>query len=85
VKRPITTTEGPEHDIHRATHIAVRVAGLALYGRVAWDDVAKRAAVRRFALRSVGGLAAVAIVAGAALTGAGRTTQTVTVGILAVG
>jgi len=32
-----------------ATYIAVRVVGLALYGRVAWDDVAKRAAVRRFA------------------------------------
>jgi low temperature requirement protein LtrA len=43
-----------------ATYIAVRVVGLALYGRVAWDDVAKRAAVRRFALLSVGGLAAVA-------------------------
>ena len=43
-----------------ATLIAVRVVGLALYGRVAWDDVAKRAAVRRFALLSAGGLAAVA-------------------------
>ena len=43
-----------------ATYIAVRVVGLALYGRVAWDDVAKRAAVRRFALLSTGGLAAVA-------------------------
>jgi low temperature requirement protein LtrA len=43
-----------------ATYIAVRVVGLALYGRVAWDEVAKRAAVRRFALLSVGGLAAVA-------------------------
>ena len=43
-----------------ATYIAVRVVGLALYGRVAWDDVAKRAAVRRFALLSAGGLAAVA-------------------------
>jgi hypothetical protein len=32
-----------------ATYIAVRVVGLARYGRVAWDDVAKRAAVRRFA------------------------------------
>jgi low temperature requirement protein LtrA len=124
-----------------ATYIAVRVVGLALYGRVAWDDVAKRAAVRRFALLSAGGLAAVAgggvlagdarawwwaaavlldvvaaatagaegwdirpdhfserhglfviialgeslIVAGAGLTGAERTTQTVAVGILAVG
>jgi len=124
-----------------ATLIAVRVVGLALYGRVAWDDVAKRAAVRRFALLSAGGLAAVAgggvvggdvpgwwsaaavlldvvvavaagaaegwdvradhfserhglfviialgeslIVAGAGLTGAHRTTQTVAVGILAV-
>ena len=123
-----------------ATYIAVRVVGLALYGRVAWDDVAKRAAVRRFALLSAGGLAAVAsggvvggdargwwaaavlldvvaveaagaaegwdvrpdhfserhglfviialgeslIVAGAGLTGAHRTTQTVAVGILAV-
>src|SRR5829696_5373972 len=43
-----------------ATYIAVRVVGLALYGRVAWDDVAKRAAVRRFALLTAGGLAAVA-------------------------
>jgi low temperature requirement protein LtrA len=43
-----------------ATYIAVRVVGLALYSRVAWDDVAKRAAVRRFALLSAGGLAAVA-------------------------
>jgi low temperature requirement protein LtrA len=43
-----------------ATYVAVRVVGLALYVRVAWDDVAKRAAVRRFALLSVGGLAAVA-------------------------
>ena len=43
-----------------ATYIAVRVVELGLYGRVAWDDVAKRAAVRRFALLSVGGLAAVA-------------------------
>jgi len=123
-----------------ATYIAVRVVGLALYGRVAWDDVAKRAAVRRFALLSTGGLAAVAagmvggdarawwwaaavllevvaavaagaaegwdvrpdhfserhglfviialgeslIVAGAGLTGAERTTQTVAVAILAV-
>ena len=124
-----------------ATYIAVRVVGLALYGRVAWDDVAKRAAVRRFALLSAGGLAAVAgggvvggdarawwwaaavlldvvaavaagaaegwdvrpdhfserhglfviialgeslIVAGAGLTGAERTTQTVAVAILAV-
>jgi low temperature requirement protein LtrA len=123
-----------------ATYIAVRVVGLALYGRVAWDDVAKRTAVRRFALLSVGGLAAVAggavvggdargwwwaaavlldvvvtpvagaegwdirpdhfserhglfvilalgeslIVAGAGLTGAERTTQTVAVAILAV-
>jgi low temperature requirement protein LtrA len=123
-----------------ATYIAVRVVGLGVYGRVAWDDVAKRAAVRRFALLSVGGLAAVAggavvggdargwwwaaavlldvvvtpvagaegwdirpdhfserhglfvilalgeslIVAGAGLTGAERTTQTVAVAILAV-
>jgi low temperature requirement protein LtrA len=124
-----------------ATYIAVRVVGLALYGRVAWDDVAKRAAVRRFALLSAGGPAAVAgggvvggdargwwwaaavlldvvaavaaggaegwdvrpdhfserhglfviialgeslIVAGAGLTGAERTTQTVAVAILAV-
>ncbi len=43
-----------------ATLIAVRVVRLALYVRVAWDDVAKRAAVRRFALLSAGGLAAVA-------------------------
>jgi low temperature requirement protein LtrA len=125
-----------------ATYLAVRVVGLGLYGRVAWDDVAKRAAVRRFALLSAGGLAAVAgggvvggdarawwwaaavlldvvaavaagaaegwdvrpdhfserhglfviialgeslIVAGAGLTGAERTTQTVAVAILAVG
>ena len=43
-----------------ATYIAVRVVGLGLYGRVAWDDVAKRTAVRRFAVLSLGGLAAVA-------------------------
>jgi Bacterial low temperature requirement A protein (LtrA)/Histidine phosphatase superfamily (branch 1) len=43
-----------------ATYIAVRVVGLGVYGRVAWDDVAKRTAVRRFAVLSVGGLAAVA-------------------------
>jgi low temperature requirement protein LtrA len=43
-----------------ATYIAVRVVGLGVYGRVAWDDVAKRAALRRFAVLSVGGLAAVA-------------------------
>jgi low temperature requirement protein LtrA len=43
-----------------ATYIAVRVVGLGLYGRVAWDDVAKRSAVRRFAVLSLGGLAAVA-------------------------
>jgi len=43
-----------------ATYVTVRVLGLAVYGRVAWDDPAKRAAVRRFALFSVGGLVAVA-------------------------
>jgi low temperature requirement protein LtrA len=43
-----------------ATYIAVRLVGLGLYGRVAWDDVAKRTAVRRFAVLSLGGLAAVA-------------------------
>src|ERR687890_1864273 len=43
-----------------ATYIAVRVVGLGLYSRVAWDDVAKRTAVRRFAVLSLGGLAAVA-------------------------
>jgi low temperature requirement protein LtrA len=53
-----------------ATYIAVRVVGLALYGRVAWDDVAKRAAVRRFALLSAGGLAAVAV--GGVVTGEAR-------------
>ena len=42
------------------TYVSVRVIGLAVYGRVAWDDPAKRAAVRRFALLSVGGLLAVA-------------------------
>jgi low temperature requirement protein LtrA len=42
------------------TYVSVRVIGLAVYGRVAWDDPAKRAAVRRFALLSVGGLVAVA-------------------------
>src|SRR5215218_8799704 len=41
-----------------ATYIAVRVVGLGLYGRVAWDDVAKRAAVGRFALVHPGGVAA---------------------------
>jgi low temperature requirement protein LtrA len=43
-----------------ATYIVVRAIGLGLYGRVAWDDVAKRAAVRKFAVLSLGGLAAVA-------------------------
>ena len=43
-----------------ATYIAVRVVGLGVYGRVAWDDVAKRRAVRLFAVLSLGGLAAVA-------------------------
>jgi low temperature requirement protein LtrA len=43
-----------------ASYILVRVVGLGLYGRVAWDDVAKRAAVRRLAVLSLGGLAAVA-------------------------
>ena len=43
-----------------ATYIVVRAVGLGLYGRVAWDDVAKRAAVRKFAVLSLGGLAAVA-------------------------
>jgi low temperature requirement protein LtrA len=95
-----------------ATYIAVRVVGLTLYGRVAWDDLAKRAAVRRFALLSAGGLAVLLdvaagaaegwdvrpdhfserhglfviialgeslIVAGAGLTGAERTTQTLAV------
>jgi low temperature requirement protein LtrA len=42
------------------TYVTVRVLGLAVYGRVAWEDPAKRAAVRRFALLSVGGLVAVA-------------------------
>jgi len=42
------------------TYVTVRAVGLAVYGRVAWDDPAKRAAVRRFALLSVGGLVAVA-------------------------
>jgi low temperature requirement protein LtrA len=43
-----------------ATYIVVRTIGLGLYGRVAWDDVTKRAAVRKFAVLSLGGLAAVA-------------------------
>ena len=43
-----------------ATYIVVRLVGLGLYGRVAWDDVAKRTAVRRFAVLSLGGLVAVA-------------------------
>jgi low temperature requirement protein LtrA len=43
-----------------ATYVVVRVVGMGLYSRVAWDDVAKRSVVRRFALLSVGGLAAVA-------------------------
>jgi low temperature requirement protein LtrA len=42
------------------THPAVRLVGLGVYGRVAWDDVAKRRAVRLFAVLSLGGLAAVA-------------------------
>jgi low temperature requirement protein LtrA len=44
-----------------AMYIVVRAVGLGLYGRVAWDDVAKRAAVRKFAVLSLGGLAAVAV------------------------
>jgi low temperature requirement protein LtrA len=43
-----------------ATYVVVRVVGLGVYVRVAWDDVAKRTVVRRFAVLSVGGLAAVA-------------------------
>jgi low temperature requirement protein LtrA len=43
-----------------ATYIAVRLVGLGVYGRVAWDDVAKRRPVRLFAVLSLGGLAAVA-------------------------
>jgi low temperature requirement protein LtrA len=43
-----------------ASYIVVRTVGLGLYVRVAWDDVAKRAAVRKLAVFSLGGLAAVA-------------------------
>jgi low temperature requirement protein LtrA len=43
------------------TYVAVRGTGLVLYGRVAWDEAAKRAAVRRFSAASLAGLAAVAI------------------------
>src|SRR5919106_4940051 len=43
-----------------ATYIVVRLVGLGIYGRVAWEDVAKRTAVRRFAVLSLGGLVAVA-------------------------
>ena len=52
------------------TYLTVRVVGLAVYARVVWDDPAKRAALRRFALLSVGGLVAVA--AGGVTPGDGR-------------
>src|SRR5215218_9385006 len=52
------------------TYVTVRVLGLAVYGWIAWDDPAKRGAVRRFALLSVGGLVAVA--AGGVAPGDGR-------------
>jgi low temperature requirement protein LtrA len=47
------------------TYVSVRVIGLAVYGRVAWDDPAKRSAVRRFALLSAG--SGIALAAGITL------------------
>jgi low temperature requirement protein LtrA len=43
------------------SYIAVRVIGLGLYARVAWEHVAKRAPLRRFIVLSIPGLVAVAI------------------------
>jgi low temperature requirement protein LtrA len=43
------------------TYVVVRVLGLLVYDWVAWTDPSQRAAVRRFSLVSVGGLAAVLI------------------------
>ena len=43
------------------TYIVVRVLGLLVYDWVAWTDPSQRAAVRRFSLVSIGGLAAVLI------------------------
>lgn len=42
-----------------ALYVVVRLVGLGLYVRVAWEDALKRAAVRKFALMSVGGFVAV--------------------------
>jgi len=50
-----------------APYVAVRVIGLLLYYRVAWEDAAQRRAVRVFGLLSVTGL--VAVGAGALLGG----------------
>ena len=44
-----------------APYIAVRVLGLLLYYRVAWEDAAQRRAVRVFGLLSVTGLVAVGV------------------------
>jgi low temperature requirement protein LtrA len=52
------------------TYLTVRVLGLVVYGWIARDDPAKRGAVHRFALLSVGGLVAVA--AGGVAPGDGR-------------
>jgi len=43
------------------TYVVVRVLGLLVYDWVVWTDPSQRAAVRRFSLVSVGGLAAVLI------------------------
>jgi low temperature requirement protein LtrA len=43
------------------TYIAVRIIGLALYARVAWEPVAKRDPLRRFIVLSIPGLVAVGI------------------------
>ena len=44
-----------------ASYVAVRVIGLAIFAWVASSDRQHRAAVRKFALASVGGLVAVMI------------------------
>jgi low temperature requirement protein LtrA len=52
------------------TYAVVRVVGLAVYGWVAWADTAKRAALRRFTLLSLGGL--FAVIAGGLVEGDAR-------------
>lgn len=53
-----------------ATYAVVRIIGLAVYGRVAWEHAEKRAPLRRFVVLSVPGL--IAVIAGGATAGDGR-------------